>query len=93
MGGNENQTPSASKDASPNPTGKLYLLWHQVEDNYLKHASTDESVLRPCFYTLTPAETNTQDAPKLDGLVNTIWNDDLFLFVICFCLSRLVASF
>ena len=61
--------------------GKLYHLWHQVEDNYLKHSPSDDNVVRPCFYTLTPAETNTQDAPKLDGLVSLILHSYLsFLF-------------
>lgn len=58
------------KEQANNASGKLYHMWQQLEENYHKHCSSDETTIRPCFYTLTPAETNTQDAPKLDGLVH-----------------------
>lgn len=60
------------KDAANNSSGKLYHMWQQLEENYHKHCSSDDTTMRPCFYTLTPAETNTQDAPKLDGLVSVL---------------------
>ncbi|XP_076048949.1 E3 ubiquitin-protein ligase-like protein poe isoform X2 [Oratosquilla oratoria] len=58
---------TSSKD-SGSLGGKLYHVWRDLEENYRKNSSTDEAVMRPRFYTLTPSETNTQDTPKLDGL-------------------------
>lgn len=73
----ESQAPG--KDSSSGSGGKLYHVWRDLEDNYRKNFSQDESAVRPRFYTLTPAETNTQDTPKLDGLVRALYCSGNFI--------------
>lgn len=63
----ESQSPG--KESSLGSGGKLYHVWRDLEENFRKNYSHDDFAIRPRFYTLTPAETNTQDTPKLDGLV------------------------
>lgn len=65
-------------DASDNKDGsrvasRIYCPWKEIEDNYRKYGPQDEFSMKPRFYSLTVAEVNNQDTPKLDGLV------------ICFC--------
>ncbi|KAK8723161.1 hypothetical protein OTU49_011870, partial [Cherax quadricarinatus] len=61
-------TQTSGKDTGNGSGGKMYHVWRDLEDNYRKNYSHEDTAVRPRFYTLTPAETNTQDTPKLDGL-------------------------
>jgi E3 ubiquitin-protein ligase UBR4 len=61
-------------DMSDNKEGsrvasRIYCPWKEIEDNYRKYGPQDEFSMKPRFYSLTVAETNNQDTPKLDGLV------------------------
>lgn len=60
---------SAGKEPGTGAGGKMYHVWRDLEENYRKNYTNEDYSMRPRFYTLTPAETNTQDTPKLDGLV------------------------
>ncbi|PNF27451.1 hypothetical protein B7P43_G12950, partial [Cryptotermes secundus] len=60
-------------DASDNKDGsrvasRIYCPWKEIEDNYRKYGPQDEFSMKPRFYSLTVAEVNNQDTPKLDGL-------------------------
>lgn len=50
-------------------TARAFTPWVEIEDNYRKYGSHDESSMKPRFYNLSRTDFNNQDAPKLDGLV------------------------
>lgn len=59
---------SDNKDGS-RVASRIYCPWKEIEDNYRKYGPQDEFSMKPRFYSLTVAEVNNQDTPKLDGLV------------------------
>lgn len=58
---------SDTKDGAKQAT-RIYTPWKEIEDNYRKYGSQDET-MKPRFYNLTAYDFNNQDTPKLDGLV------------------------
>ncbi|XP_069695727.1 E3 ubiquitin-protein ligase UBR4 isoform X2 [Periplaneta americana] len=58
---------SENKDGS-RMASRIYCPWKEIEDNYRKFGPQDEFSMKPRFYSLTVAEINNQDTPKLDGL-------------------------
>jgi len=54
-------------------TARAFTPWVEIEDNYRKYGSQDEFSMKPRFYNLSRTDFNNQDAPKLDGLVCTIY--------------------
>lgn len=67
----ESQSSGGKDSEKDNNGGKMYHVWRDLEENYRKNYTNEDYAIRPRFYTLTPAETNTQDTPKLDGLVSS----------------------
>ena len=65
-----NGASSAEQRAFTLPPAKMYHVWRDIEENYQKLHQGDEVTIKPRFYTLTPVDTNSQDTPKLDGLVS-----------------------
>ena len=63
---------SNNTNNSSNTNNKMYHVWRDIEDNYQKHYHGEEGCVRPKFYTLTPVDINSQDTPKLDGLVSDL---------------------
>ncbi|PSN46385.1 Protein purity of essence [Blattella germanica] len=58
---------SDNKDGS-RVASRIYCPWKEIEDDYRKFGPQDEFSMKPRFYSLTVAEVNNQDTPKLDGL-------------------------
>ena len=61
---------SSNVQANSESPVKMYHVWRDIEDNYQNHSQTDDCAVKPRFYTLAPVDTNSQDTPKLDGLVS-----------------------
>uniref|UniRef100_T1IY63 UBR-type domain-containing protein n=1 Tax=Strigamia maritima TaxID=126957 RepID=T1IY63_STRMM len=67
---NSSNNAETDKDSTHCAT-KLYFVLKQIEENFAKHVSSDDSQgMKPRFYLLTPSEICNQEIPKLDGLAS-----------------------
>ncbi|CAG2058266.1 unnamed protein product, partial [Timema podura] len=62
------EDPGDAKDSGRGVASRIYCPWKEIEDNYRKFGPQDEFSMKPRFYSLTSAELNNQEFPKLDGL-------------------------
>ncbi|XP_066993474.2 E3 ubiquitin-protein ligase UBR4 [Anabrus simplex] len=61
-------TSMVTDGSTESKASRIYCPWPEIEDIYRKFGPQDEFSMKPRFYSLTVAEINNQDTPKLDGL-------------------------